>query len=83
MIEVLVNGDQIATFNEFLDYRIVNEEVSFDNVTNGEHTLTINATDIAGNTTSKTVNFSKEPPYTPKYAGEFFICLLMQILPNW
>ncbi|PRX43755.1 LamG-like jellyroll fold domain-containing protein [Salegentibacter salegens] len=72
MIEVLVNGDQIATFNEFLDYRIVNEEVSFDNVTNGEHTLTINATDIAGNTTSKTVNFSKEPPYTPKYAGEFF-----------
>ncbi|MBO2542886.1 LamG domain-containing protein [Salegentibacter sp. BDJ18] len=72
MIEVLVNGDQIATFNEFLDYRIVNREVSFENVTNGEHTLTINATDIAGNTTSKTVNFSKEPPYTPKYAGEFF-----------
>ncbi|PKD15781.1 hypothetical protein APR41_10830 [Salegentibacter salinarum] len=72
MIEVLVNGDQIATFNEFLDYRIVKEEVSFENVTNGEHTLTINATDIAGNTTSKTVNFSKEPPYTPKYAGEFF-----------
>jgi len=72
MIEVLVNEDQIATFNEFLDYRIVNQEVSFENVTNGEHTLTINATDIAGNTTSKTVNFSKEPPYTPKYPGEFF-----------
>jgi hypothetical protein len=72
MIEVLVNGNQIATFNEFLDYRIVNEEVSFDNVTNGEHTLTIKATDIAGNVTTKTVNFSKEPPYTPKYAGEFF-----------
>lgn len=72
MIEVLVNGNQIAIFDEFLDFRIVKEEVSFDNVTNGEHTLTINATDIAGNTTSKTVNFSKEPPYTPKYAGEFF-----------
>jgi hypothetical protein len=71
MIEVLVNGNQIATFNEFLDYRVVKQEVGFDNVTNGEHTLTINATDIAGNTTSKTVNFSKEPPYTPKYAGEF------------
>lgn len=72
MIEVMVNGNQVATFDEFLDYRIVNKQVSFDNVTNGEHTLTINATDIAGNTTSKTVNFSKEPPYTPKYAGEFF-----------
>ncbi|WP_289024186.1 LamG-like jellyroll fold domain-containing protein [uncultured Salegentibacter sp.] len=72
MIEVLVNGNQVATFNDFLDYRVVNKEVSFDNVTNGEHALTINATDIAGNTTSKTVKFSKEPPYTPKYAGEFF-----------
>ncbi|HEY9184539.1 MAG TPA: LamG-like jellyroll fold domain-containing protein [Salegentibacter sp.] len=71
-IEVLVNGNQIATYNDFLDYRIVKEEVPFDQVTNGEHTLTIKATDIAGNTTSKTVNFSKEPPYTPRYAGEFF-----------
>lgn len=72
MIEVLVNGNQIATFNEFVDYRTAKKEVVFDNVTNGEHTLTINATDMAGNTTSKTVKFSKEPPYTPKYAGEFF-----------
>ncbi|MGY5849944.1 LamG-like jellyroll fold domain-containing protein [Salegentibacter sp. F14] len=71
-VEVLVNGNQVATFNDFLDYRIVKEEVSFDQVTNGEHTLTIKATDIAGNTTSKSVNFSKEPPYTPRYAGEFF-----------
>lgn len=71
-IEVLVNGNQIATFDDFLDYRIVQKEVAFDEVTNGEHTLTINATDIAGNTTTKSVNFSKEPPYTPRYAGEFF-----------
>ncbi|WP_372917813.1 LamG-like jellyroll fold domain-containing protein [Salegentibacter sp.] len=71
-IEVLVNGNQIATYDDFLDYRIVKEEIVFDEVTNGEHTLTINATDIAGNTTTKTVNFSKEPPYTPRYAGEFF-----------
>lgn len=71
-VEVLVNGDQIAFFDEFLDYRIVKEQVVFDQVTNGEHTVTVRATDIAGNTTSQTVNFNKEPPYTPKYAGEFF-----------
>lgn len=71
-IEVLVNGNQIATYDDFLDYRIVKEELTFDEVTNGEHTLTINATDIAGNTTTKSVSFSKEPPYTPRYAGEFF-----------
>ncbi|HSI69579.1 MAG TPA: LamG-like jellyroll fold domain-containing protein [Gillisia sp.] len=71
VIEVLVNGNVIATFNDFLDYRIVNEQVVFDQVTNGEHTVTVRATDLAGNTTSQTVNFSKEPPYTPKYPGEF------------
>lgn len=71
-IKVMINGGEIASFDEFLDYRIVNKEVQFDNVTNGEHTLTLEATDIAGNTSSKTVNFSKEAPYTPLYAGEFF-----------
>lgn len=71
-IEVLINGNQIAMFDEFTDYRIVKRTVTFDNVTNGEHTLTVRATDISGNVTTKEVNFSKEPPYTPKYAGEFF-----------
>lgn len=71
-IEVLVDGNQIALFDEFTDYRIVKRTVTFDNVTNGEHTLTVIATDISGNVTTKEVNFSKEPPYSPKYAGEFF-----------
>lgn len=71
-IEVLVNGTQIAMFDEFTDYRIVRRTIPFSNVTNGEHTLTVIATDIEGNVTTKEVNFSKEPPYSPKYAGEFF-----------
>ena len=71
-IEVLVNGNQIALFDEFTDYRIVKRTVTFDNVTNGEHTLTVIAIDISGNVTTKEVNFSKEAPYSPKYAGEFF-----------
>lgn len=72
-IEVAVDGNTVATMNEFLDYRIVKDEVVFDNVTNGEHTVTVTATDMDGNTTTKTVNFSKEPPYTPKYdaLGEY------------
>ena len=72
-IEVAVDGNTIATMNEFLDYRIVKDEVVFDNVTNGEHTVTVTATDMDGNTTSKTVTFSKEPPYTPKFdaLGEY------------
>lgn len=71
-IEVLVNGNQIALFDDFTDYRIAKRNITFDNVTNGEHILTVIATDISGNVTTKEVNFSKEPPYSPKYAGEFF-----------
>ena len=70
-IDVSVDGSQIANFSEFTDYRIVKEEVPFNDVTSGEHTLTITATDIAGNTTTKNVNFSKEPPYTPRFANEY------------
>ena len=70
-IEVMVDGNVIAQMSDFKDYRIVEEEVVFDNVTNGDHTATVKATDTEGNVTSKTVNFSKEPPYTPKYQNEY------------
>ncbi|MAM18663.1 MAG: hypothetical protein CME35_06815 [Gramella sp.] len=70
-VQVMVDGNEVASMNDFLDYRIVNDEVVFDNVTNGDHTVTVTATDLEGNTTSKTVNFSKEPPYTPKFENEF------------
>ena len=73
MIEVLVNDNVITTMSEFMDYRIVNREVVFDNVTNGEHTVTVRATDLEGNVTSETVNFSKEPPYTPKFENEYIL----------
>ena len=69
-ITVAVDGSQLATMNNFLDYRIVNDEVTFNNLRNGEHTLEVAATDLEGNTTTTTVNFSKEPPYTPMFAGE-------------
>lgn len=71
-IEILVDGNPVTTLNEFTDYRIVKATVPYDNLANGEHTVTVKATDIAGNTTTKTVNFSKEPPYTPKFSGEIF-----------
>lgn len=71
-IEVLVNGEVIETFSEFTDYRIVERDVTFSNVTSGEHTVTVRATDMDGNQTTQTVNFSKEPPYTPMFDNEVF-----------
>jgi len=71
-IRVLLNGTAIATFNEFLDYRralIVHRHAELGN---GPHTLTIEARDLAGKTTTKTVNFEKVEPYTPLYDDEIF-----------
>ncbi|WP_299550549.1 LamG domain-containing protein [Seonamhaeicola sp.] len=76
-IEVELDGVQIASFeNEindtFLDYRIVTREFNYDNITTGDHMLTVKATDLAGNTSMVVSNFSKKPPYTPLFNGEMF-----------
>src|SRR6056297_32839 len=45
-IVIELNGNQIAEMTDFKDYRRVVETVTYDQVTNGEHTLTLTATDM-------------------------------------
>lgn len=71
-IEVLLDGTKIGTFNQFKDYRRALTSYEYDQLTNGEHTLTVNATDVAGKTTVASVNFEKVEPYKPVYDGEIF-----------
>jgi hypothetical protein len=71
-VSVTLDGQIIAAFDSFLDYRIFNNEFTYDNITTGEHILQVTATDIIGNVTIATSNFSKEPPYTPLFIGETF-----------
>jgi len=71
-ISVKMDGTEIANYTEFLDYRRVLKELTYDNVTTGDHVLTVTATDLDGKSTTATVNFVKEPPYTPLFAGESF-----------
>ena len=72
LVTVDLDGVTIASYDSFMDYRIFVDEFVYDNITTGEHILTVSATDIAGNTTSAIRNFSKEPPYTPLFNGETF-----------
>ncbi|WP_127138129.1 LamG-like jellyroll fold domain-containing protein [Flagellimonas oceanensis] len=69
-VAVSMDGSQIATFNSFKDYRIVLEEVTYEGLGNGDHTVTVAATDIEGKTTTEEVNFAKLAPYSAQFDGE-------------
>lgn len=67
-----LNGSQIASFDEFRDFRRALLQFDYDNIPNGEHVLTVTATDLSDKTTTKTINFEKVAPYEPVYDGEVF-----------
>jgi hypothetical protein len=71
-IQVSLDGTQIASFEEFLDFRRFVKTYTYPNLSNGNHVLTITGKDTSGKTTTKTVNFEKVEPYTPVYDGEIF-----------
>ena len=69
-IIVLLDGSEIKIFNAFKDYRRALEEFTYNDLVDGDHVLTVAATDIEGKTTTVEVNFSKQPPYSPLFDGE-------------
>ncbi|SDQ63856.1 LamG-like jellyroll fold domain-containing protein [Flagellimonas zhangzhouensis] len=71
-VSVAMDGSQIASFSSFKDYRIVLEEVTYDGLGNGDHVVTVTATDIEGKTTTEEVNFAKLAPYSAQFDGEVF-----------
>ena len=71
-IVVLLDGLEIAKFSSFKDYRRALEDFTYDSLDDGDHKLTVRATDIEGKTTTVEVNFSKQPPYSSLFEGESF-----------
>lgn len=71
-IKILLDGNEIGSFNEFLDFRRVVKIHTYETLGNGPHTLVIEAKDLSGKSTSKTVSFEKVEPYTPVYDNEIF-----------
>ncbi len=69
-ITVWMDGSQIASITDFIDYRRVLATVPFDNVTTGVHELKVIATDLDGKSSTVTVNFEKQPPYIPLFDNE-------------
>ena len=69
-ISILLDGSEIKSFSDFTDYRSALEEFTYEGLVDGDHVLTVIATDIEGKTTSAEVNFSKQPPYISLFDGE-------------
>ena len=71
-IAISLDGSEIATLSDFKDYRRALTDYTYETLENGDHVLTITATDLEGKSTSSSVNFEKVPPYQPVFDGEVF-----------
>ncbi|MBC8005072.1 MAG: LamG domain-containing protein [Verrucomicrobia bacterium] len=71
-VAVKLDEAEIATFNDFKDYRQFTQEYLYTDLTAGNHVLSIIATDLAGKSTTKSVNFEKTSFYKAIYEGEVF-----------
>ncbi len=73
-ISVKFNGTELKNYSpaDYKDYRRFLDQVTYDNVGFGNHTITITASDLTGKTSTKNVAFSKVSPYSPKYNNEVF-----------
>ncbi len=54
-----LDGTVIGTISTFKDYRRADMSYNYDNLTDGDHVLTVTVKDLLDNTVSATVNFSK------------------------
>ncbi len=71
-INVKMDGVDVASYSDFLDYRRAVKEVLYEGLATGTHVLTIVATDIENKVTTTDINFEKEAPYLPIFEGETF-----------
>jgi hypothetical protein len=85
-ITVNLNGSQIASFSEFLDFRRFEETLTSDALGIGVHELEIVAVDVADKTTTEIYNFEITNIYSPRpgevfympFEGESFLDLISE-----
>ncbi len=63
-VAVTLNGETVANYTDFLDYRRFIEILMFKDLPLGEYSLKIDVVDTDGNTSTNTLQFKKASPYT-------------------
>jgi hypothetical protein len=73
LVSLKLDGAEIKTFDSFLDYRRYMGDFPYNNITNGEHALSVTATDMSGKESTSTVHFKKIAPYVPLDGEVFYL----------
>jgi hypothetical protein len=72
-VVVSMDGSVIGNYSDFKDYRkFAVDDLVYPNLENGDHSLSVSATDIEGKETTQTISFVKKEAYKPRYDGEIF-----------
>ena len=71
-INISLDGVLLKTFSSFLDYRNYAGTYLYNNLGLGNHTFKVDAVDLSGKTTNKTLTFELTNKYQAIYPGEVF-----------
>lgn len=72
-IEILLDGVKLSTYTSFKDYRVFIDSYAYNNLGLGNHTFTVNAKDLAGKSSTKSITFNIDNKYTPLFGEKVFI----------
>lgn len=84
-VELFLDGVKLASYDKFIDYRILNSNYSYKNLGLGSHTFMVNAKDLTGKTSTKSFTFTidkyyklldSETFYMPFSSGNVFTDLI-------
>jgi hypothetical protein len=71
-VVVRLNGQQLQSFDNFLDYRRSNTTIPYNDLPVGTYKLEVTATDVSGKSTTQSFDFQISNIYEAKYTGEIF-----------
>jgi hypothetical protein len=71
-ITLSLDGNQLSSYSNFKDYRRALESYTQADVSIGDHTVQVVATDLSGKSTTKDLTFKVSNQYISNYDGEIF-----------
>jgi hypothetical protein len=72
-VVLFLDDVKLAEYSDFKDYRHAVESFVYNQLTNGAHTIKVEAVDLTGKSASAIAHFSKTAPYKPLFGEMFYL----------